>query len=220
MNLFDLLISKIAPYDCLACGAEGRLLCADCASGLPAVPERCYSCQTPSPGWRTCPSCQPDSLLREVRTATVYDGHAKDLIWKLKLGGARAAGRIMAERLVPLTGLSDAIIVPVPTATRRVRQRGYDQAKLLASELSRLTGLANHDCLARQGQSHQHGLSRHQRLGRLAGSFRVVKPQLVEGRNVILVDDVVTTGATLEAAAEALTACGAAWIAATAFAVA
>lgn len=218
MSLIDLLLRGIAPYNCLACGAEGRLLCEPCLAKVPALPGRCYRCCVPSPGWRTCDICLPKSRLRSVRVAATYDGYAKDLVWRLKLGGARSAAEVMAERMAPLTSENmRPVIVPVPTATGRARRRGYDQAKLLARSLALQTRLDYLDCLARQGQSHQHGLTRRQRLEALTGAFRV-KSGLVRNAQIILVDDVVTTGATLEAAGAALLKSGAGRVDAVVFA--
>ena len=220
MSFFDALASKIAPYDCLGCGTEGQLLCLACTSRLVSVPERCYRCRKLSPEFLTCLVCCESSHLRRVKVATAYAGSAKDLIWKLKLSGAQAAARIMAHRLAALAESAHpaAIIVPVPTATSRQRQRGYDQAKLLARELARQTRLPYLDCLARSGQAHQHGASRRDRLTQLAAAFRVKRSRAVCGNRIILVDDVITTGATLETAAASLLAAGAATIEAAVFA--
>jgi ComF family protein len=160
------------------------------------------------------------SRLYSVQVGTVYKDGAKDLVWKLKLDGARAAAEIIAQQLSVLVGRPSpgTLVVPVPTATGRQRQRGYDQAKLLARELSRKSRLPYRDCLARSGQTHQHGLSRRDRLHQLVGSFRVTHAQALQGAYVILIDDVVTTGATLEAAAEALHVAGAARVEAAVFA--
>lgn len=221
MRLINVLIGIAAPYNCLACGSGNRLLCAACVDKLATVPQRCYHCHQPSPDWLTCKSCRRDSRLTSVRPGTVYGGAAKALIWKLKLAGARAAAGIMAERLAPLIEQKpDTIIVPVPTATRRARQRGYDQARLLARELARRTRLPYHDCLARHGQTHQHGLSRSERQTQLSAAFRATRPHRVRGADIILVDDVITTGATLEAAAAVLKTAGAAKASAVAFACA
>ncbi len=220
MSLFDALIGKIAPHDCLACGAEGHLLCVACTSCLAVIPGRCYKCEKVSQDGLTCADCCPASPLCQVQVATAYDGSAKALIWQLKLAGARAAARIMAGRMAIMVKCDTAttIIIPVPTATGRVRQRGYDQAKLLARELAKQKRLPYLDCLARHGQAHQHGLSRQDRLIQLTVAFRVRRPKAVLDSNILLVDDVVTTGATLEAAAATLKTAGAARISAVAFA--
>jgi ComF family protein len=219
MSFLDMIVGKIAPHDCLACGIEGDLLCSSCLVTLKTVPERCYRCCAIMNKSLTCLVCRGTSPLHSVRAATVYGSVAKQLIWKLKLAGAQTAARIMAKRMTNLVDITTrAIIVPVPTATGRVRQRGYDQARLLARELSRQTRLPYYDCLARSGQTHQHGLSRHERLTQLAVAFRVKRPGIVRRFRVILVDDVTTTGATLEAAATVLYAAGAAQIDAVVFA--
>lgn len=220
MSFLDRLIGKIAPHNCLACGAEGYLLCAACTDRLAAVPGHCYRCEKLSPGGLTCETCRPASRLYRVQVATAYDGSAKALIWQLKLAGARAAVRIMARRMAALVkyDATTPVVIPVPTATSRVRQRGYDQAELLARELARQTRLPYLDCLARHGQAHQHGVPRQQRLTQLGSAFRVVRPKAVRGANILLVDDVITTGATLEAAAATLKAAGAARIDAVVFA--
>ncbi|HTB48574.1 MAG TPA: phosphoribosyltransferase family protein [Verrucomicrobiae bacterium] len=149
--------------------------------------------------------------MRRVQVGTIYEGAAKDLIWQLKLAGAQAAARTMATRLAPLvvSAPTDVLLIPVPTATSRVRQRGYDQAKLLARELARQTKLLYGDYLARHGQAHQHATSRQERLTQLIHAFRVKRPSLTRGAHIMLVDDVITTGATLEAAATTLRAAGA-----------
>jgi ComF family protein len=220
MSILDTFIGKLAPHECLGCGAEGDLLCSACSANLTAAPERCYLCQKIMNKSLTCSLCRSKSSLHRVHVVTVYGTVAKSLIWKLKLAGAQSAARIMALHMARLMGgLPDkAIIVPVPTATSRVRQRGYDQAKLLARELSKQTRLPYRNCLARSGQTHQHGLPRRERLTRLETAFHASKAQTIHKAHVILVDDVVTTGATFEAAAKVLRAAGAAQIEAVVFA--
>ncbi len=141
----------------------------------------------------------------------------------MKFSGARGAAKVMAAHLSPMIGAEagNMIIVPVPTAASRVRGRGYDQAKLLARELSRQTRLSYVECLVRSGHSRQVGTSRQQRLRQMHGVFRVRdagKSYSLHKRYVLLIDDVMTTGATLEAAAKALKAHGAGRVSATVFA--
>jgi ComF family protein len=149
----------------------------------------------------------------------VYSGTAKELVWKLKFAGAQAAVEQMAAQMLPrLRAASGTIVVPVPTATSRVRRRGYDQARLLARQLSRESQLRYVACLSRITQAQQVGASREQRLKQLSTAFYAQKPHLIQGKHIILVDDVVTTGATLEAATTALRAAGAGRIDALVFA--
>lgn len=220
MSFIDVIIAQIVPHDCLQCGVEGDLLCFSCHQRLPKAPMLCYKCSVPSFGGMTCSTCLLLANLTEVRVATNYDGAAKNLLWKLKLAGTQAAASVIARSLHELLSDPDpdSIIVPVPTATSRVRRRGYDQARLIARELSKLTGIPCYSVLARSGQRHQHGLSRRERLTQLTDAYRVTKPYMVQGSPVILIDDVMTTGATLEAAAQVMAASGARHVCAAVFA--
>ena len=221
MSVVDRLLGVVAPHECLGCMAEGSLLCVTCLNGLPQVPERCYRCRKLSPSSLTCASCHKTSRLRRVQVATVYEGVAKELVWKLKFTGAQQAAQPMVAKMAKIMGGDGSLatlIIPVPTATKRARQRGYDQAELLARGLTNQAHLGYCACLARIGHQHQHGAARAQRLKQLASAFRVTRTQLLDGAHVLLVDDVVTTGATLEAAARVLKAAGAGRIDAIVFA--
>lgn len=136
---------------------------------------------------------------------------AREVVHRTKYERAQAGARVMAMLSSPLlTGVvQTALLVPAPTASRRVRQRGYDQAVLFARELSKTTGLTTSRLLARQGQAHQVGAGRADRLRHLRNAFRSTRPEAVKGKHVILVDDVLTTGATLEMAAKELRRAGA-----------
>ena len=210
MSLFDRLIAIIAPHRCVGCGDEGSLLCRACGGALTRLPARCYRCRAVTKLSRTCRSCRATSALYRVTVGTNYETIAKELVWRLKFQGAQAAARQIAEYLATIYVGHDhnILIVPVPTSSKRVRQRGYDQAQLLARELADQLGRRYLPCLARVGQQHQVGASRHQRLTQLTGAFRV-KAVGVTGAHILLVDDVLTTGATLQAAARSLKAAGA-----------
>lgn len=219
MSVIDRILAVLTPYECLSCTDEGNLLCAGCIQQLTTPPERCYQCGKSSKSGLTCLECAATSSLYRVRTGTAYTGVAKELVARLKFAGAQAAARPMAARLMPVMDQErDLIIMPVPTATSRVRGRGYDQAKLLARELSRQAHLPYADRLIRGGQTHQVGSSRVQRLHQLQGAFRLSDPQKVYDKHILLVDDVLTTGATLESAAKLLKTHGAACVEAMVFA--
>lgn len=205
MYLLDNLIGLIAPHRCLGCGYAGRLLCPGCLAKLPPGPRLVPSGSTPS----------------QIRAATIYEGLAKDLLWKLKSDGARAAAKVMAGRMASLMPMdAKLLVVPVPTASSRVRQRGYDQAKLIARCVARSKGVPYADCLIRLGQGHQVGASRNQRLKQMGGSLKARKSSKIAGSHILLVDDVTTTGATLESAAKILMSAGAAQVEALIFAYA
>jgi len=188
---------------------EGKLLCADCADGLLVAPPRCYRCRRLSIKGRTCEACRRTSRLYAVQAATVYGGIGKDLVGRLKFSGARAAALTVAGAMSGLDLPATCVIVPVPTATSRVRLRGYDQSVLIAKALARQTNREYVPCLRRIGQQRQVGASRTQRLQQMEQSFLVWDTSPLQGRQVVLVDDVMTTGSTLESAAAIVKAAGA-----------
>jgi ComF family protein len=111
------------------------------------------------------------------------------------------------------------LVVPVPLAPERLRRRGYNQAGLLAAEVAvTVGGVLSTETLSRDARAAQQTLSGAERLRNLAGAVRCASAETVRGKGVLLVDDVVTTGATLSACADALAQAGAARVSALAFA--
>jgi ComF family protein len=151
-----------------------------------------------------------------------YESGLRELIHLLKYDGVRPAsnvlGRMLTEAMVPLQPFfaetPAIIVVPVPLYTRKRHQRGFNQAELIARAALKLT-TANRFVLrpalerTRETQS-QIGLSRHQRRENLRGAFAVTDPESIRGREVLLVDDVLTTGTTVSECARVLRRAGAA----------
>lgn len=223
MNILEVLVSLYAPHTCVGCGNDGAVLCAGCLRGLPPAMSRCYRCHNGAAAGRTCVVCLRYGL-QSVRPAVRYVGAARQAVWQLKYQRAQAAAVAMAESMVaaapaPLRSGS-VLVVPAPTAASRRRVRGYDQAARLARAYSRQAGLTYAPLLIRLGHQKQVGAGRTQRQSQLRGAFQV-KPawrSSVRGQHIVLVDDVVTTGATLETAANVLLAAGARSVEAVVFA--
>lgn len=210
MKLIEGVLARVAPHHCISCDAEGLLLCAACEPRLTRLPERCYRCHKLSPQGRMCPTCRHASALYAVHALVLYKDVAKELVWRLKFLGARAAAQEIAHLLAAELRLpANGVIVHAPTASGRLRQRGYDQAQLIAKALARELNLPYVPLLKRMGQQQQVGAGRQQRLAQLTDAFWVSQPEGVKGTHILLVDDVLTTGATLEAAAKVLKTAGA-----------
>jgi ComF family protein len=211
MLIIERLIALYAPHTCVGCGAEAdALLCGACSLTVPLIPSRCYRCRAVTRDFAVCTNCRKYTPLRHVYVATVYDGPAKELLHRVKYERGRSGVAdmgVLMSHLYPLLS-STAMIVPVPTASSRVRQRGYDQAELLARMISKDTGHTVLPALARMGQAHQVGAGRRERLKHLEDAFRATHPEQIRGAHCVLVDDVLTTGATIETAAKVLRKAG------------
>jgi ComF family protein len=216
MSIWETAIGIIAPPECVGCGAEDSALCADCSSKLiTEFGERCFRCSSLSPNCRTCASCRHTGAPAHVYVVTDYDDAARDLLRLYKFGHQRAAAAPIAKTMASIflkyrgERHQHHLVVPVPTATVRIRQRGFGHSELLAKKIARELKMDRACTLRRYGQVRQLGARREDRLRQLKGSFEVKQPRLVQGRYVLLIDDVVTTGGTLIATAETLRAAGA-----------
>jgi predicted amidophosphoribosyltransferase len=201
------VLDLLLPPRCLACGAPARGLCGACRAGLAWLPAtRCERCGLPSPCAARCPA--RDAAFERAWAPVAYDGAARALVRALKLRGMTAAAGLMAAQIVataPLGMLESGVLVPVPGHPRRRRARGFDQAERIATELHRRTRLPIARCLRRAGGAPpQAGAGRSQRLR--AGP--AVSVAGTPPGHAILVDDVHTTGATLDACARALRGAG------------
>jgi predicted amidophosphoribosyltransferase len=183
------LLGLVVPPRCALCGRECGLreqLCDGCESGLGGL----APCSTAVPG------------LDATWSAAPYGGIARDLVVALKFGArlplARRAAAVIAERAP--TGLLEGVIVPVPPAPARRRRRGFDAAERIAAALSVETGLPLGLCLRRSQGRRQVGRPRSERLAAPPQVHLAAPPPAA----AVLVDDVVTTGATIGACARAL----------------
>lgn len=218
MLLTEKIVSIIAPHNCLICSIEGELLCRGClADAALPLPPRCYSCRAQSADSAVCPKCRRHSPLSHVWVCADYEGVAKKLVHHFKFGPARSGAKLIAEIMADrLPYLNETVLVPVPTATSRVRERGFDHALLLAINLSELIDLPYSKALFRLNQAKQVGRNRTERRSQLAGTLEA-RTNLA-GQHILLVDDVVTTGATIEEAARTLKKAGAKTVDAVVFA--
>ncbi len=207
------LLEFALPQRCPGCGVPAdpaRLLCAACRERIPRLDiplcARCLAAGRPGAGCGVHPGFA-------VVAPWLYDERAARIVHALKYEGrpalARALGPELARALPP--GAAPDLVVEVPLHPARRRERGYNQAGALADAVAesiaapRLAGALSRVRATRA----QARLGPAERRRNLAGAFRAGRPAALEGRTVLLVDDVMTTGATLEAALAELAAAGA-----------
>jgi ComF family protein len=206
------LLALVYPPRCAACGAPAaEPFCEVCAGAVDPVPSGCLRCGLPGPD-PLCGGCRasPPSF-DAVRAGGLFGGPLAEAVHAFKYAGRPALGRPLGAWLAARAPLPvGAVVVSVPLARGRRIERGYDQAALLADALARAAGRPRaRRALARTRETPpQVGRSREERARNVAGAF-AARPVEVGGRDVVLVDDVVTTGATADAAAEALRRAGA-----------
>jgi competence protein ComFC len=202
---------------CEACWSQVQpfagLECAQCGLFLPSA---LSLHDTP-----LCGFCRRESFqFAQARSFGWYDGVLSDLIRRFKYDSWFPLARPLARCLRETAGRFAApgepairfdLILPVPLHRNRQRSRGYNQSQLLADELSALlkVPLAGKDCVRVRDTRPQTGLRGAERRKNVRGAFAVPRPERVRGASVLLIDDVLTTGATLDACAAALRQAGA-----------
>lgn len=218
-------VDLVFPPRCALCGRGGPFVCHECAVTLPrALPPRCPRCWRPTATPDPCLEClERLSPLDGVRSTFLYQGSVRDLVHALKYDGQTA----LAE---PMTALMEAdlreqgagidLVVPVPLFSRRRRSRGYNQSALLAREIGKLLAVpVADDALVRLRNTPPQArlTSAGERRSNVEGAFACRDARLA-GRSILLIDDVTTTGATLESCAVPLKTAGASCVRALTFA--
>ena len=212
--------SMFFPAHCAHCACrveDGVDLCVDCAQLIERIRDpRCEACSQPFDGVVSskfvCPNCRDAGFSFQYAVAVVRSHRTiRDLVHRLKYGRemwlARVLARIQREgfddpRLAD--GAFDAL-VPVPLHPRKLRERQFNQAAVLAEHLSEFTGIPVVECLSRARYTGtQTRLTRKGRRQNLRNAFSLLKNADVTGMDLLLVDDVLTTGSTLDACASIL----------------
>lgn len=212
--MINKLLQIVAPHHCYGCHKTGTLLCDNCKYDIVDESfDACIVCLAPSLVG-ICSSCR-----------TSYDrawfvgertGVLEQLINALKFRRAKSSADVLADLLsVRLPALPpDTVLVPIPTLRRHVRQRGYDHCLLIAKSLARRRRVRLESLLDRKASTVQRGVNKKDRMSQAKESFICSGP-LDPDMTYLLVDDVVTTNATVRYAAEALRSAGAknVWVA-------
>lgn len=225
-------LELISPTRCAGCERPGELICSACENTMQIIdPARsCLHCGAPF-GAMVCTECAGAKTdLDRCLAAAVFDGPVGRIVRAYKDGGERRlaaeiarimlAAAVRAQREAPgryggLLVRADAVVF-VPATASAFRRRGFDHMELIARHLSGRSDIPLLDALVKHGSSDQRELGRADRLAEALGAYEVVLP--VRDKRILLIDDVITTGATMSAAASALKAAGASRVDGLAFA--
>jgi competence protein ComFC len=230
----DALVSVFFPAGCRLCErllirASTLPICEECLGSFPAVGgPLCEKCGQPAAAWSlggesgatgpgglTCPECQRRTYgFDRARSYALYKGGLVRAIVLLKFERLEPLGRWFAERLAEVVRrefMTADVVVPVPLHRQRQKERGYNQADLIARPLARKLGVPYRAVLLTRTKPRpdKHILSLEERWDSVRGAFATRPGSKVDNLRVLLVDDVMTTGATLDAAAKALRGAGA-----------
>ena len=227
------LLDFLYPRRCVGCGQEGIWFCAECQGKIVTIQTpTCFFCQAISEDGKTCPTCRAHYTLTGVVVFGYHEGILKDAVHALKYDFikelADPLGGLLASTLVRLTlfahnlrsmgvehpershrRVEGPIIVPIPLHRKRLAQRGFNQSELIAHEIARRLGFSVNKNLVRvRNVTPQVELSGNARRKNMTGVF-AWRGQGLAGKTVLLVDDVATTGTTLDEAAKTLRSVGA-----------
>lgn len=217
-------VDLVYPRRCANCGRDTAIhnklcLCGSCAGDIRRNPRpHCRTCGRPvDTAGAVCGECRKTKFyFTRAYSAYLYDGAFKEVIhlfkYKSRISLSGHLGMLMIEFIREEPGiLKDIdIITVVPLDNRRLRDRGFNQSKALASRIAEEFAVPLADMLEKAVRTrHQNELSRDERLRNLDGAFRIRRDAAVRGLNILLIDDVMTTGSTLNECSKILIEAGA-----------
>lgn len=208
-------IDWVFPPSCAGCGIPGTRLCPKCLANIRRIkPPICKICGEKLSNGNICTRCRfTPPKITAIRSWAVYEDTVRKGLHQLKYSRNIALGDTFSVYLCNLlldTGWHIDVIAPIPLGNVRQKERGYNQAALLAKPVARQLKIPYQPKIVRRTREtiSQVTLTLADRKTNVAGAFKA-KQELVNGKNVLIIDDITTSGSTLEACAEALFSAGA-----------
>jgi len=215
-QLQEKVVDFFFPRRCVACGKAGDFLCVKCCQTLPRLlPPLCQRCGKPESSGTLCPACWGQhGAIDGIRSVFRFEGAVRQAIHQLKYRNLKSISAQLGSFLATYmqnNRVDGEVLVPVPLHPRRLRERGYNQSKLLAWELGKLIGMpvvGGSLCRGKDSLPQARTATVEARHRNVKKAFACAGEEL-RGSRVILIDDVCTSGATLEACADAVVVAGA-----------
>ena len=217
-------LDLLFPIFCLGCKKEGTFLCIKCRDSLKHIPPSCIFCRKLSPpvrnvtAGRTCISCHKKSNIYGFISPFSYDSSLiRDLVHGLKYNRIWSLGSILAGLIADYFFLyniilpKESFLVPIPIHARRKRIRGFNQTELIAENLGCILGIPVVTGILEKEKytTPQVRLTGEERNKNVCNTFRIRRPEAIYHKTILLIDDIKTTGATLEEVARILKEAGA-----------
>lgn len=217
-TISEFLQDLFFPKECVSCGKEGEFLCKECEAKIVKIETpTCFYCGKINDDFKVCKKCkdkEESSLTGIIMGAYYGEGPIKKGLINLKYKGIKGVAenfaKIQTEKVKEYLPSSKFLIMPVPAYRTKKYKRGYNQAEVLAKHLAKNTGLPINEKILKKTKDTQAQvfLSGQKRRENLSSAFDY-KGQTLAVKNILLVDDVITTGVTLEACAKELKKAGA-----------
>lgn len=222
LDLKEAVLDFVLPPVCILCGShlsrQEKIVCRGCWDSLAVLPSPfCPGCKSSlAKGDLSCRICFSKSNLCAVRSMGVFDGHFQKLVhgfkYQHKMSLGKRLGRALGEKLFQdeVAARFDCV-VPVPLHSARKRERGFNQSEILAQQISEATDLPLLKKVLKRirNTKDQTKLTPEERIENVKGAFALKDQEIIKQKKIILVDDVMTTGATLGECAAVLTKAGA-----------
>lgn len=207
-KFFDFVLDVLFPKKCVVCGKLDQLFCDPCRQKILFLKQQnCPFCLRLMPRGRVCPSCRRASSLTGVLVMAHFEEPLKTVIYGYKYNFLKALREDLADLAWPyLTDLGDNFLLTfVPSDKKRQAWRGYNQAQELAEMLGKRIGAPFEQTLIRKKfETPQTALTKKERFQNVEGAFDAVGKVSLRGKKIVIVDDLVTSGATLNACAKEL----------------
>ena len=212
--------SLMPEFSCLACGRECKdtntLICEDCKNVLIKISGYvCEKCGNPLPhGQRVCDECKTtEHIFDKARAVYIFDDLSSKIVYRLKYYGNKYTANHIAKLLIsPMLEFGEInYLVPVPLHEQRLKERGYNQSELIANALGELTSIPvlTNVLIRKLNTETQTGKTKAERAANVVGAFAVLNKNAIKDKNIVLLDDVFTTGATVDECARVLKRAGA-----------